>query len=199
MFLKNCLLICFLALLISGCSTRGLNDQFASATEQRLVTQSLDKLVSSLPEKDFQDLRGQSVYLQAYFIEQPAHPEIYKPESTILNFAQQRIKLELLEKYSCSFVETSDEADYQLHFFFNAIGSDQDSLGLSLPPLALPGMGVSQIDIIAVEMFHGVSEGYYFIVNNDQAKTVRGKLLKARVRTDNLKLPIISIPLNTLD
>ena len=86
-----------------------------------------------------------------------------------------------------------------MHFFFNAIGTDQDSLGISTPQIFMAGAGVSQIDLIAVEMFHGVSEGYYYIVDNQQAETLRGSLLKARVRTDRLNLPFISIPLNTLD
>ena len=90
-------------------------------------------------------------------------------------------------------------ADYQVHFFFNAIGTDQDSLGITTPQLFLPGVGVSQIDFIAVEMFHGVSEGYYYIVDQQQAEILRGGLQKARVRTDRLNLPFISIPLTTLD
>lgn len=183
-------------LLLAGCSTRGLNDRYASVTEQRLVTQSLDKLVKALPAVDFEPLRKQTVYLQGYFIEPTVEGTRYSP---LLKFARQRVKLELMEKYQCKMVKSPEKADYQVHFFFNAIGTDQDSLGITLPQIFLPGVGVSQIDLIAVEMFHGVSEGYYFIVDKRQAETLRGKLQKARVRTDRLNLPFISIPLNTLD
>lgn len=187
-------------LLLNGCSTRGLDDRYASVTEQRLVTQSLDKLIRALPEQDFQQLQAQKVYLRAYFIEQPSYPEAHLVEqSSLLAFAQQRFGLELLEKYACRLVDNPEQADYQIHFFFNAIGTDQDKLGITTPELFLPGVAGVQIDFFAVEMFHGVSEGYYFIVDSQQAKTFRGSLQQARVRTDRLNLPFFSIPLNTLD
>ena len=182
--------------LLVGCSTRGLNDHYASVTEQRLVTQSLDMLVKALPESDFKPLQHKSVYLRGYFIEPTVDGTKYSP---LLKFARQRVQLELMEKYQCKMANTPEKADFQVHFFFNAIGTDQDSLGITLPQIFLPGVGVSQIDFIAVKMFHGVSEGYYYIVDNQQAETMRGTLLKARVRTDRLNLPFISIPLNTLD
>ena len=186
----------FCLVLLAGCSTRGLNDRYASVTEQRLVTQSLDKLISALPETDFLPLQEKTVYLQTYFIE-PAAAE--GKRSSLLEFAHQRLQLELIEKYACRLTEQPAAADYQLHFFFNAIGTDQDSLGITTPQLFLPGVGISQIDFIAVKMFHGVSEGYYYIIVRQQTKTVRGSLQKARVRTDRLNFPFISIPLNTLD
>ena len=190
-----CLLL--LVLLCAGCSTRGLNDRYASATAQRLVSQSLDKLIKGLPETDLQRLAGQQVYLQSHFIE-PLEVE-FGEGSSLLEFADQRLRLELLERYACRFVSSADKADYQLHFFFNAIGTDHDSLGLATPQLYLPGLGTTQIDFIAVEMFHGVSEGYYYLIDREQAETWRGELQKARVRTDRLDLPFISIPLSTLD
>lgn len=186
----------FLLVLLAGCSTRGLNDRYASVTEQRLVTQSLDKLIRALPQEDFNPLRWQTVYLRAYFIENSTSDE---PKASLLEFAQQRLRMELIEKFSCSVIEDSSVAAYQVHFFFNAIGTDQDRLGITTPQLFLPGVGVSQIDFFAVEMFHGVSEGYFYIVDQQQARTVRGTLQKARVRTDRLNLPFISIPLNTLN
>lgn len=187
--MRSAFVLLLLVLALSGCATRGLNDHYASVTEQRLVTQSLDALIRALPDQDFAPLRQQAVFLQAYFIEQPSS----------LALAQQRLKMELQQRYSCRLVERPEDAAFEVHFFFNAIGTDQDSLGLSMPELYLPGVGVSKIDFIAVKMFHGLSEGYYYIVDNQQAVTLRGELQKARVRTDRLNLPFISIPLNTLD
>ncbi len=193
-------IILVVTLLIGGCSTRGLNDHYASVTEQRLVTQSLDKLVKALPEGDFTVLQDKSVFLQAYFIEQPVYPEAHMAEqSSLLAYAKQRLKLELMKKYSCRLVEDLEEADYQVHFFFNAIGTDQDSLGISTPEIIWPGVGGMQVDLIALEMFHGVTEGYYYIVDSQQNSTLRGPLQKARIRTDRLNLPFFSLPLNTLD
>jgi hypothetical protein len=107
--------------------------------------------------------------------------------------------MELLDRFNSRLVDSPEEAEYQVHFFFNAIGTDQDSFGITTPELYLPGVGVSQIDFIALEMFHGISEGYYYITDNRNAETMRGMLQKARVRTDRLNLPFISFPLNTLD
>lgn len=191
----SCLLL--LLLLCAGCSTRGLNDRYASATAQRLVSQSLDKLIKDLPQADLQRLTGQQVYLKSYFVE-PLVAE-FGGSSSLLAFADQRLRLELLERYACRFVSSPEAADYQLHFFFNAIGTDQDSLGLATPQLYLPSLGTTQIDFIALEMFHGVSEGYYYLIDQQQAEVLRGPLQKVRVRTDRLNLPFISIPLSTLD
>lgn len=189
-----------LGILLNGCISRGLNERYASFTEQRLVAQSLDVLIKALPEEDFESLAGQTVYLQAYFIEQPDPSVVAPAERTArIDFARQRLRFELQEKYGCRLVETTQDATYQVHFFFNAIGTDQDILGLSTPQLFLPGMGISRIDFLALEMFHGLSEGYYYIVDRQQAKTLRGQLQKARVRTDRLNLPFISIPLKTLN
>ena len=184
-------------IVLAGCSTRGLNDRYASVTEQRLVTQSLDQLIRQLPQTDFEPLRQQPVYLQAYFIE-PQLVESGK-QASLLDFAQQRLKLELREKYSSRLVADPEAANFELHFFFNAIGTDQDGLGISSPQLFLPGVGISQIDFITLEMFHGVCEGYYYIVDRQLDQTSRSELQKARVRTDRLNLPFIAIPLNTLD
>lgn len=198
--MRRSIFILSLVVLLSGCSTRGLNDRYASVTEQRLVTQSLDTLIRALPEQDFAPLQQQSVFLQAYFIEQPISPELGQAEQpSRVAFARQRLKMELQQRYACQLVERPEDAAFQVHFFFNAIGTDQDSLGITLPEIYLPGVGVSKIDFLAVEMFHGVSEGYYYIVDSRQAVTLRGELQKARVRTDRLNLPFISIPLNTLD
>lgn len=185
-----------LLLLLTACSTRGLNNHFASATEQRLVTQSLDKLIKALPASDFQPLQEQDVYLQCYFIAPTVDGTEHSP---LLDFACQRVKMELLERFNGRLADSPEQAAYQVHFFFNAIGTDQDSLGITTPELYIPGLGISKIDFIALEMFHGVSEGYYYIVDNRNAETMRGMLRKARVRTDRLNLPFISLPLNTLD
>ncbi|SHJ85396.1 hypothetical protein SAMN02745165_03351 [Malonomonas rubra DSM 5091] len=183
-------------LFLCACSTRGLNDRYASVTEQRLVTQSLDMLINALPANDFAQLEGKLIFLQTYFIEPVVEATEHAP---LRDFAQQRLQMELLHKYRCRLVDTPDEAEFQVHFFFNAIGTDQDSLGITTPQLFLPGVGLSKIDFLALEMFHGVSEGYYYIVDNQQQAAMRGALQKARVRTDRLNLPFISLPVNTLD
>ncbi len=185
-----------LTLLMTACSTRGLNNHFASATEQRLVTRSLDKLIEALPAADFQPLAEKPVSLQCYFIVPTVDGTEYSP---LLDFACRRVKMELLERFGSRVVDAPEEAEYQVHFFFNAIGTDQDSLGISTPELYLPGIGAAKIDFIALEMFHGVSEGYYYIIDRRNAQTIRGMPETARVRIDRLNLPFVSLPLHTLD
>ncbi len=177
-------------LLLNACSARGLHNKYSSATEQRLVTQSIDKLVRSLPEKDFMPLKEKSVFVKCHFIEatQP------------LEYIKSRIELELMEKYGCIISTDPDDAFRQLHVFINAMGSDRDDFGLKTPEFVIPGVsGTLTINIITLDMYHGVSELYYYIFDPDTMTAARGERIKAVVRTDKLSLPIISIPINTLD
>ena len=182
--------VMILALLCSSCSTRGIHNKYNGATEQRLITRSVDALVKKLPEKDFMPLKEKTVYLACHFIE----------DSAALKYAKTRIELELLEKYKVTLVTTPDLADKVIHIFFNAIGTDQDNIGFQTPEFIIPGLnGSMEINLLSLNMFHGVSELYYYILDQDSAKIMRGAKIKSRIRTDRLALPIISIPINTLD
>lgn len=65
--------------------------------------------------------------------------------------------------------------------------------------MILPGAGgLTSIDIISLEMFHGVSELYYYFIDPENHIIFKGKPVKAIVRNDTLKLPVISIPINTV-
>lgn len=190
--MKTKLIIPFMFMLIflfNSCATRGIHDQYFGATEQRLVTHSIDKLVKSLPEKDFMPLKGQAIYLECYFVE----------KNEPLNFARKRLEMELKEKYSCTLSDIPESAQFIVHFFFNAIGTDQDILGFRTPEVIIPSVGLTSISILSFEMYHGVSELYYYIIDKRKPAIMRGEILKAIIRTDRLVLPIISIPLNTLD
>jgi len=178
-----------LIFLFNSCSTRGIHDKYFGATEQRLVTHSIDKLVKSIPEKDFMPLKGQAIYMECYFIE----------KNETLNFARKRLEMELKEKYCCTLTDVPESAQFLVHFFFNAIGTDQDILGFKTPEVIIPSVGITSINILSLEMYHGVSELYYYIIDKSKLAIMRGEKLKAIIRTDRLVLPIISIPLNTLD
>lgn len=179
-----------LVVVMTGCSTRGLHENYQGATEQRLITQSLDALIQKLPEEDFLPLKGETVYLECHFIE----------DSTSLAYAKERLKLELKQKYGLTLFDEPEAADKILKVFFNAIGTDKDDFGLQTPEFIIPGVGATfGIDIITLDMFHGVSELYYYIVDNKSSEVVRGDRIHSIIRTDKLSLPIISIPINTLD
>ena len=105
-----------------------------------------------------------------------------------------------MEKYNGTLVTTPESADMVLHIFFNAIGTDKDKSGLKTPDFVIPGeIGAVSIDIITLDMYHGISELYYYIVDQKSMVITRGDKIRSTVRTDKLSFPIISIPVNTLD
>lgn len=174
--------------LTSSCSTRGVHDKYFGATEQRLVTHSLDQLVSKLPEKDFMPFKAQKIYVECHFLE----------KNIPLAYALKRIQMELIQKYACTVVESPESADVIYDFFFTALGTDQDSFGFTTPEFLLPSVGVVSIDLITLDMYHGVSELYYYITQPDAGNVFRGERIRSIIRTDKLALPIISIPISTL-
>ncbi len=172
-----------------ACSTRGVHDQYFGATEQRLVTHSLDQLISMLPEEDFMPFKDQNIYVECHFLE----------ENVPLKYALKRIKLELVQKYSCTVVDSLDAADVIYDFFFTALGTDQDNIGFKTPEFMIPGAaGTVSIDLISLDMYHGVSELYYYITDSKNNMVTRGERIHSIIRTDKLSLPIISIPISTL-
>ena len=180
----------FLTCFTTACSTRGIHDKYFGATEQRLMTRSIDQLIQKLPEKDFKPLYGQNVYPVCHFVE----------DNTALQYAQKRLELELMEKYHIHLIDSPETADAVLQVFFTAIGTDQDNFGFKTPDFIIPGSGTSvSIDLISLDMYHGVSEFYYYIIDQKSQRITRGDRLKSIIRTDKLALPIITIPINTLD
>lgn len=173
----------------SSCSTRGVHDQYFGATEQRLVTHSLDQLISMLPEKDFMPFKQRKIYVECHFLE----------DSIPLKYALKRIKMEFVEKYGCTVVDSPKVANVVYDFFFTALGTDQDYMGFKTPEFIVPGAaGAVSVDLLALDMYHGVSELYYYITEPEVGKVSRGERIRSIIRTDKLSLPIISIPISTL-
>lgn len=48
-------------------------------------------------------------------------------------------------------------------------------------------------------MFHGITELYYYITDADERIIAKSDHIKKRIRNDSLSLPIITIPLSTVD
>lgn len=173
-----------------SCSTHGLHDEYFGATEQRLLTHSIDQLISMLPEKDFMPYAGQTIYIECHFIK----------DNLPLKYAAKRIKMEFIQKYSCTIADSADRADVVYDFFFTALGTDSDSTGFKTPEFFIPGMtGTVTIDLISLDMYHGVSEVYYYITDSRAETVAKKERIRSIIRTDKLALPIISIPINTLD
>lgn len=175
--------------LVCSCSTREIREHYSGSTEQRLTSLSINKLMTMLPEKDFSILRGEKVLLRCYFLE----------STELFEYAQKRLKMELMDKYQCQMVESSDDANLILHVFFTSIGTDIDKFGISTPDILLPVVGgVSSVDLISLSMFHGITELYYYVLDSDHQVLVKGERIKSVTRNDSLLLPFITIPINTV-
>ena len=185
---KFCIL--FLFVFLCSCSTRQVSDRYNGATAQQLAAQSVNDLFEKLPEKDFTKIAGKKVFVECHFLNNIEPVE----------YAKQRMILELMDSYDCQPVTEKSHADIIFSVFFTAMGTDLDKFGLSIPEIIIPGAGVlSSIDIISLEMFHGVSSMYYYFLDPDNHILAKGKPVKAIARNDTLKLPMISIPINTVD
>ncbi|MFZ5562778.1 MAG: hypothetical protein ACOZBW_01910 [Thermodesulfobacteriota bacterium] len=176
-------------LLLVSCTTRQVREDFAGSTGQRLTSHSINLVMDKLPEKDFDILRGETVYLECLFLKN------IEP----LAYARRRLEMALLEKYQCRLAADPAQAKFRLTVFFTSIGTDFDKIGISTPDIVLPGMGgPMSIDVLALEMYHGITEFYYYILDAENRVLVRGDMLKKKARHDSLLLPLITVPINTV-
>ncbi|HMA84854.1 MAG TPA: hypothetical protein VKN73_04050 [Desulfosalsimonadaceae bacterium] len=189
MMKKSALLILGLIILMTACSTRQVMDQYNGATAQRLTSHSVNDMIADMPEADFSRLQDKPVYLECYFLN----------DIEPLAYAKKRLELELMDKYQCRLINDPADAEMQVYVFFTSLGTDEGSFGLKTPEIAIPGMGLSSIHIISLEMFHGITELYYYIVDDKEQIIAKSDMIKTRVRNDSLALPVITIPINTVD
>lgn len=181
-------LVCVSIILLAACTTRQLQDSLAGATAQQLVTHSIDDLARSLPATDFAPHAGKRVQLTSHFLQSPE----------IQAYADRRLAVELARRFDMTVVDDPEQADVQLEVFYTALGTDRNTHGLVIPLGFMPGVDqTTQIDLISLEQFHGVAEMYYFLGETTPDK--RGDVLQARTRTDAIGLPVITIPVSTID
>jgi hypothetical protein len=181
-------LILTCALLITACGTRQVQDSLVGATAQQLLTHSIDDLVQRLPAADFAPHAGKRVHIASHFVDRAA----------VRAYADWRLGVELARRFDLQLVDEPGEADIRLEVFYTALGTDQSSKGFVLPVGFVPGLEEStRIDLITLEQFHGVAEMYYFL--GPKGVEHRGDVLQARTRSDALGLPIITIPLDSID
>ncbi len=175
---------------LSSCSTRQLSDTVPGSTAQRLVTYSLEKFVRDLMQQsEMQSLTGQKIALNVHFLKDHA----------LLGYATQLIRYQLERKFQVEFAHHNEPAQYEVDVFFNSIGTDYDSYGLSIPGFGLTTSPDSRISILSIDMFHGITEGYALFKNMENATTDRTQRILARVRADNVTTPILEFPVNQLD
>lgn len=188
MLFKRILSILLLCTFLSACSTREASDQFSGSTGQRLLTYSINNLMAQLPEKDFKSLVGQPVYVRSHFIE----------ESQTLTYTTQRLYMELTSRLNLNLVDSPEKARYELDFFFTSLGTDSDVFGLTIP-VFWANTAQPSLDILAVRMYHGVSEMYYFSKDKETGVVTPHDSILNRARTDRFTIPFFSFPVDDLD
>jgi acid phosphatase class B len=171
-----------------GCATRQKTSLSEGATAQRLLTYSIEKWVSKLSEDDFAVLAKQPVFLSVNFI----------IDSALLRYAEQVLKFSLQQKYQIQWVKNESDAVYKLSFFFNSLGTDSDYKGLSIPFIDITGGETGRIDLLALDQFHAITEGYYYIEGRSDNSLTRSEKTIVRIRSDSLSTPVISIPISNL-
>lgn len=183
------ILILISIIALGGCSTRQVHDKYSGSTAQRLVTYSIQKLAKNLTAKDFEPLRGKNVHLNSHFI----------VKNQNLVYAHDYFSVELRRRFGIQMVKEQD-AEYILDMFFSSLGTDQDTYGLSIPLINLSDTSQAvQIDILAMDMYHGIAEAKMFITDVESKTIVSRKKILSRVRTDKVSTPIFSFPVSSLE
>ncbi len=187
--IKPLLMLVILCFVATGCTTRQLTDNLQGSTAQRLVTYSLENFLEELVQQPQLALKNSKVNLNINFVEE--HP--------LTRYANQLLVAKLESTHGIRVSGNGEPADYQIEVFFNSLGTDQDSFGLSLPTLGLAGVSDSRIDILALDRFHGVTEGYALVRSSKDGTRSNTRRLLSRVRADSVTTPILTFPLNQLD
>jgi len=173
---------------LAGCSTRQVSTTLEGSTAQRLVTYSLDQFIKELATSpQIAELEGQTVGLSVNFVED--HP--------LLDYATRLMSARLYLIHGIQVASEETSAGHDVDVFFNSIGTDSDDFGLSLPAFGLVPSGES-INILALDMYHGITEGYAIVRSNESGEIVQTDRVLARIRRDNVSTPIIDFPLNQL-
>jgi len=186
-------LFIFISLLITGalatgCSTRDLQGSLNGSTPQRLMTHSIDDLVTDLKDPNLEALTGKKVFINSYFLS----------DSKLKNYADQRLAVEISGRFGAEIVDSQADSEQVMTVFYTSLGTDMDNFGISIPFGYIPGVDDSTyLNIITLEKFHGISEMYYYIGKTGTEN--RSKVLQAKVKTDALGLPFITIPLSNID
>lgn len=175
--------------IIAGCSTRQVSTTLEGSTAQRLVTYSLEKFVVELADQPELTLKNNKVHLDIHFLQ--GHP--------MYDYARQLLAAQLELAHGIVISPIEEPADYKVDVFFNSIGTDNDDIGLVVPTLGLIASTDTELDILALDMFHGVTEGYAIVRPLTGGSMQRTKRLLSRIRVDNVSTPVLNFPINQLD
>lgn len=185
---KAVIAVCLVSML-TACATRQPSDTLQGSTAQRLVTYSLEKFVDELlSQPQLSALANSKTQLRVHFMQD--HP--------MVNYATALITRQLEVGQGIRVAANGEETANGIDVFFNSIGTDQDSFGLSVPTFGLASTPDTRINVLAVDMYHGVTEGYA-VVQLAGGEVQRTQRVLARVRADNFATPVLEFPVNQLD
>lgn len=174
---------------LAGCSTRQVSTVLEGSTAQRLVTYSLDQFIEELTDQpEVSALEGKSVHLGVHFLAD--HP--------LMDYATRLITAQLYLAHGIKAAPPAEATEYELDVFFNSMGTDSDDFGLSIPSLGLVASADS-INILALDMYHGVTEGYAIVKSTADGSMQKTERMLARIRKDNVSTPVIDFPLDQLE
>ena len=108
------------------------------------------------------------------------------------------LSAQLQIKNAIKIVDSGESAEFEVDVFFNSMGTDSDDFGLTIPTFGIVTTSDGSIDILALDMFRGIIEGYA-IVKADNGSIMKTEHVLARIRRDNVSTPVISFPLNEFD
>ena len=186
-FVRVTLLILSL-IILSACSTRDVQSELNGSTSQRLISHSIDDLVAKLDDPFLDTLKDKKVFINSYFTE----------TSAFKHYADKRLAIELTSRFGAEVVATQAESDQVMTVFYTSLATDFDSFGISIPFGYIPGVDEStKLNILTLDKFHGISEMYYYL--GPTGTENRSKVIHAKVKTDALGLPFITIPLSNVD
>ena len=175
--------------MVAGCSTRQVVDPLEGSTAQRLVTYSIDQFVDELlAQPDIVALAGETVQLGVHFL--AGHP--------LTRYAERLIDAQLQLTHGIRVVGANESPAAELDVFLNSMGTDNDEFGLTLPTLGLTP-GSTTINVLALDMYHGITEGYAVIRSEEDGGIRKTERLLTRIRRDNVATPVIDFPINQLD
>lgn len=175
--------------MMAGCSTRQVVDPLSGSTAQRLVTYSLDQFVEELlAQPEIVAMAGETVQLGVYFLRE--HP--------LADYSERLIDAQLQLTHGIKVASPGESSKVELDVFFNSMGTDNDAFGLTLPTLGLTP-GADSIDLLALDMYHGITEGYAIVRSKEGGSIQKTERLLARTRRDNVSTPVINFPINQLD
>lgn len=182
------IILATLFITLTACSTRDLQDSLGGSTAQRLVTHSIDDLISNIVDEKLDALEGKKVFINAYFLS----------DSNLKDYADKRLAIELQNRFGAEVVSKQEASDQVMTVFYTSLGTDLDNFGISIPFGYFPGASDdAHLNILTLEKFHGIAEMYYYV--GETGTEHRSQVFQAKVKTDALGLPFITLPLSNID